>query len=155
MKRRNFIKTILGTAAVAAVAAVPVPVAGAAAEVIPEVIPVDPNTNKYSLSFSRALYQLEAKIEELFRDLVVRTEINDDKTRSDFTALIEEEIKKYPVIIDSRVLCNTDNNTPEVIDRGELVGDIYLKEEGANFVHLNFIGVRTGVVFEEVNGRWG
>ena len=45
------------------------------------------------------------------------------------------------------------NNTGEVIDRNEFVGDIFVKPaRSINFVQLNFIAVRTGVAFSEIGG---
>jgi len=47
------------------------------------------------------------------------------------------------------------NNTPEVIDRNEFRGDIYIKPaRSINFIQLNFVAVRTGVEFEEIVGRF-
>ncbi len=49
--------------------------------------------------------------------------------------------------------CDGTNNTGEVIDRNEFVGDIYVKPaRSINFIQLNFIAVRTGVAFSEVGG---
>ena len=57
-------------------------------------------------------------------------------------------------IYDSRVVCDTTNNTPEVIDRNEFVGDIYVKPaRSINFAQLSFVATRTGVVFSEIVGQ--
>jgi hypothetical protein len=48
------------------------------------------------------------------------------------------------------------NNTGEVIDRNEFIGDIYIKPaRSINFIQLNFVAVRTGVEFSEVIGNFG
>ena len=84
-------------------------------------------------------------------------EFNDDFTRAAFLNLVEpylRDVQGRRGIYDFRVVCDTTNNTPEVIDRNEFVGDIYIKPaRSINFIQLNFIAVRTGVAFEEVVGR--
>jgi phage tail sheath protein FI len=85
-------------------------------------------------------------------------EFNDEFTRAQFVALIEpflRDVKGRRGIYDFRVVCDGTNNTPEVIDRNEFVGDIYIKPaRSINFIQLNFVAVRTGVAFEEVVGRF-
>ena len=45
------------------------------------------------------------------------------------------------------------NNPPEIIDRNEFVGDIYIKPaKSINFITLNFIATKTGVTFDESVG---
>ena len=47
------------------------------------------------------------------------------------------------------------NNTGEVIDRNEFVGDIYIKpSRSINFIQLNFVAVRSGVEFSEIVGNF-
>ena len=85
-------------------------------------------------------------------------EFNDEFTRAQFVALIEpylRDVQGRRGIFDFRVVCDETNNTPEVIDRNEFVGDIYIKPaRSINFIQLNFVAVRTGVAFEEVVGRF-
>lgn len=85
-------------------------------------------------------------------------EFNDEFTRAQFVALIEpylRDVQGRRGIYDFRVVCDDSNNTPEVIDRNEFIGDIYIKPaRSINFIQLNFIAVRTGVAFEEVVGRF-
>ena len=58
-------------------------------------------------------------------------------------------------IYDFRVVCDDSNNTGEVIDRNEFVGDIYVKPaKSINFIQLNFVAVRSGVEFSEVVGKF-
>ena len=85
-------------------------------------------------------------------------EFNDEFTRSQFRNLVEpflRDVQGRRGIFDFRVVCNETNNTPEVIDRNEFIGDIYVKPaRSINFIQLNFIAVRTGVEFEEVVGNF-
>ena len=86
-------------------------------------------------------------------------EFNDAFTRAQFRNLVEpflRDVQGRRGIFDFRVVCDETNNTPEVIDRNEFIGDIYIKPaRSINFIQLNFIAVRTGVDFEEVVGNFG
>ena len=56
-------------------------------------------------------------------------------------------------ITDFKVVCDSSNNTGDVIDRNEFIGDIYVKpNRSINFIQLNFVAVRSGVGFSEVVG---
>ena len=83
-------------------------------------------------------------------------EFNDDLTRRVFINAIEPflaEIKSRRGIFDFKVVCDSSNNTPEVIDQNRFVADIYVKPaRSINFVTLNFVAVRSGVSFAEVAG---
>jgi phage tail sheath protein FI len=85
-------------------------------------------------------------------------EFNDEFTRAQFVNLVEpflRDVQGRRGIYDYRVVCDTTNNTPEVIDRNEFVGDIYIKPaRSINFIQLNFVAVRTGVSFNEVVGSF-
>lgn len=85
-------------------------------------------------------------------------EFNDEFTRAQFVALVEpflRDVHGRRGIYDYRVVCDGSNNTPEVIDRNEFIGDIYIKPaRSINFIKLNFVAVRTGVAFEEVVGKF-
>lgn len=84
-------------------------------------------------------------------------EFNDEFTRAQFVNLVEPFLRTVQGrrgIYDYRVVCDETNNTPEVIDRNEFVGDIYVRPaKSINFIQLNFTAVRTGVAFEEIIGR--
>ncbi len=57
-------------------------------------------------------------------------------------------------IYEFHVECSEINNTPEVIDRNELVADIYIQPtKTAEYISLNFIATRTGVDFNEFIGK--
>jgi phage tail sheath protein FI len=85
-------------------------------------------------------------------------EFNDEFTRAQFVNLVEpflRDVQGRRGIFDYRVVCDTTNNTPEIIDRNEFVGDIYIKPaRSINFIQLNFVAVRTGVAFNEVVGTF-
>jgi phage tail sheath protein FI len=85
-------------------------------------------------------------------------EFNDEFTRAQFRNLVEpflRDVQGRRGIFDFRVVCDETNNTPEIIDRNEFIGDIYIKPaRSINFIQLNFIAVRTGVAFEEVVGQF-
>lgn len=84
-------------------------------------------------------------------------EFNDDFTRSQFKNAVNpylRGIKGRRGITDFLVVCDSTNNTPDVIDRNEFVGDIYIKPaRSINFIQLNFKAVGTGVAFSEVVGK--
>ena len=86
-------------------------------------------------------------------------EFNDEFTRASFRNLVEpflRDVQGRRGIYDFKVVCDSTNNTGEVIDRNEFIGDIYIKPaRSINFITLNFIAVRTGVSFSEVVGKWG
>lgn len=84
-------------------------------------------------------------------------EFNDEFTRAEFVGVVEpllREIQARRGITDFYVQCDERNNTPEVVDRNEMVASIFIKPaRSINFITLNFVAVRTGVQFEEVVGR--
>jgi phage tail sheath protein FI len=85
-------------------------------------------------------------------------EFNDEFTRAQFRNMVEpflRDVQGRRGIFDFKVVCDDTNNTGEVIDRNEFIGDIYIKPaRSINFITLNFVAVRTGVEFEEVVGRF-
>ena len=85
-------------------------------------------------------------------------EFNDQFTRAQFVNLVEpflRDVQGRRGITDYRVVCDESNNTANVIDANQFVGDIYIKPaRSVNFIQLNFVAVRTGVSFEEVVGRF-
>ena len=84
-------------------------------------------------------------------------EFNDEFTRANFVNLVEpflRDVQGRRGITDFRVVCDETNNSPEVIDRNEFIGDIFIKPaRSINFIQLNFVAVRTGVDFSEVVGQ--
>ena len=86
----------------------------------------------------------------------VMFEFNDEFTRAEFTNIVEpflREIQGRRGITDFKVVCDSTNNGPSVVDRNEFIANIFIKPaRSINYVTLNFVAVRTGVDFEEVAG---
>ncbi|NWJ43600.1 phage tail sheath subtilisin-like domain-containing protein [Marine Group I thaumarchaeote] len=83
-------------------------------------------------------------------------EFNDEFTRSQFVNLVEpflREVQGRRGITDFKVVCDSSNNTGQVIDTNNFIGDIYIKPaRSINFIQLNFIATRTDVSFSEIGG---
>ena len=85
-------------------------------------------------------------------------EFNDSFTQAQFVSLVTpflREVQGRRGIYDFRVVCDSTNNTPFVVDSNQFVGDIYIKPaRSINFIQLNFVAVGTGVDFTEVVGKF-
>jgi hypothetical protein len=83
-------------------------------------------------------------------------EFNDEFSRAQFVALVTpflREVQGRKGIYDFKVVCDTTNNTGNIIDTNQFVGDIYIKPTRAiNYIQLNFVAVGTGVDFTEIVG---
>ena len=83
-------------------------------------------------------------------------EFNDAFTRAQFVGAVEpflRNVQGRDGITDFKVVCDDSNNTGDVVDRNEFVGDIYVKpNRSINFIQLNFVAVRSGVDFSEIVG---
>ena len=83
-------------------------------------------------------------------------EFNDVFTRSSFVNMVTpflREIKGRRGITDFKVVCDGSNNTGQIIDTNQFVGDIYIKPaRSINYIQLNFIAARTDVSFSEIGG---
>ena len=81
-------------------------------------------------------------------------ELNDEFTRAQFINLVTpflRDVQGRRGITDFKVVCDTTNNTPQVIDTNGFVGDIYIKPaRSINFIQLNFVAVGTGVDFTTI-----
>jgi len=84
-------------------------------------------------------------------------EFNDAFTQANFRNLVTpylRDIQGRRGITDFKVVCDSTNNTPQVVDANQFVGDIYIKPaRSINFIQLNFVAVRTGVDFNEIIGQ--
>ena len=84
-------------------------------------------------------------------------ELNDELTRANFRNIVEpylRDIEAKRGLYGYLVVCDSTNNTPDVIDNNEFRADIFLKPaRSINFITLTFVATRTGVSFEEVAGR--
>jgi len=83
-------------------------------------------------------------------------EFNDEFTRAEFLNIVEpllREVKGRRGVTDFKVVCDSSNNTPAIVDSNKFVASIFIKPaRSINYVTLNFVAVRTGVEFEEVVG---
>jgi phage tail sheath protein FI len=83
-------------------------------------------------------------------------ETNDAFTRSQFISIVEpflRDVQGRGGITDFLVVCDSTNNTPQIIDSNQFVGDIYIKPaRSINFIQLNFVAVGTGTQFTTITG---
>jgi phage tail sheath protein FI len=83
-------------------------------------------------------------------------EFNDEFTRAQFVNIVSpflRDVQGRRGITDFKVVCDSSNNTGQVIDTNNFVGDIYVKPaRSINFIQLNFIAARTDVSFSEIGG---
>ena len=83
-------------------------------------------------------------------------ELNDSITRSNFVNVVEPYLRDVEAkrgLYGFLVVCDTTNNTPDIIDNNEFRADIFLKPtKSINYITLTFVATRTGVSFEEVVG---
>jgi len=83
-------------------------------------------------------------------------EFNDEFSRANFRGIVEpflRDVQGRRGITDFSVVCDTSNNTGDVIDRNEFRADIFIQPaRSINFIQLNFVATRTGVAFSEVVG---
>ncbi len=83
-------------------------------------------------------------------------EFNDEFTRSQFVNLVTpflRDVQGRRGITDFKVVCDSSNNTGQVIDTNNFVGDIFIKPaRSINFIQLNFIAARSDVSFSEIGG---
>jgi phage tail sheath protein FI len=108
------------------------------------------------INVRRLFIVLEKSISRASRSTLF--EFNDQFTRAQFVSLVEpylRDVKGRRGIIDFSVVCDETNNTAEVIDRNEFIGDIYIKPaHSVNYIQLNFVAVRSGVNFQEIVGQF-
>ena len=107
------------------------------------------------INVRRLFLALEKSISVAARNFLF--EFNDEFTRSEFVGIVEpllREVQAKRGLQDFRVQCDELNNTPEVIDRNEMVATIFIKPaRSINFITLNFVATRTGADFEEIIQR--
>ena len=81
-------------------------------------------------------------------------EFNDEFTRAQFINMVApflREVQGRRGITDFKVVCDSSNNTGQIIDTNNFVGDIYVKpNRSINFIQLNFIAARSDVSFTEI-----
>ena len=83
-------------------------------------------------------------------------EFNDEFTRAQFKNLVEpflRDVKGRRGLSDFLVVCDSTNNTGQVVDSNQFVADIFIKPaKSINFITLNFVATRSGVEFNEIAG---
>jgi hypothetical protein len=83
-------------------------------------------------------------------------ELNDELTRANFRNIVEPYLRDVQAkrgLYGFLVVCDSTNNTPDVIDNNEFRADIFLKPaKSINYITLTFVATRTGISFEEVAG---
>ena len=81
-------------------------------------------------------------------------EQNDETQRSLFLNIVEpymRDVQGRRGVTDFLVKCDSENNPPEAVDRGEFYAEIYVKPTRTiNYITLTFTATRTGVAFAEV-----
>ena len=107
------------------------------------------------INVRRLFLNIEKRVEALGKGVLF--EINDEVTRSSFLATINgylNDIVAQQGITDFLVVCDSSNNTADVIDRNEFVAELFIKPaRSINYVTVTFTATRTGVSFSEVVGR--
>jgi uncharacterized protein len=97
----------------------------------------------------RLLISLKSYIGQVANNLVF--EQNTIATRNAFLAQVNpfmESVQQRQGLYAFKVIMDSSNNTPDVIDRNQLVGQIYLQPtKTAEFIYLNFNILPTGVSF--------
>ena len=80
-------------------------------------------------------------------------EQNTQKLRKEFLAIANpflEKVQQKSGLNAFKVVMDNTNNTPDTIDRNQLVGQIYLQPtKAAEFITIDFVVQRTGAEFSE------
>lgn len=86
-------------------------------------------------------------------------EFNDAFTQAQFINMVDPYLRQVMGqrgIYDYQIVCDDTNNTPQVVDNNQFIGDIYIKPaRSINFIQLNFVAVATEVAFSEIVGTLG
>lgn len=81
-------------------------------------------------------------------------DLNDETSRASFVNSVDPFLRNIQArrgLQDYLVKCDSENNTPDSIDRGELYAEIYLKPTRTiNYITLTFVATRSGISFNEV-----
>ena len=106
------------------------------------------------INVRRLFLTVEQALESAANDQLF--ELNDDETRANFINIVEpylRDVQSQRGIEEFVIICDSTNNTPEVIDNNEFRADIFIKPtRSINYVTLTFVATRTGVSFDEVVG---
>lgn len=108
------------------------------------------------INVRRLFLVLEKAIGEMAKYFLF--EFNDAITRAQIVNTIEPflaNVKGRRGIYDFKVVCDSTNNTPYIIDTNQLNCDIYIQPaRAAEFINLTFIATATGVAFSTVIGKF-
>jgi phage tail sheath protein FI len=108
------------------------------------------------INVRRLFIVLEKSISQAARSTLF--EFNDEFTQSQFVALIDPFLRTVQAqrgIYSYKIVCDSTNNTSEVIDANQFVGDIFIQPaKSINFIQLNFVATRTGVDFSQIVGQF-
>lgn len=109
------------------------------------------------INVQRLFIVLKKSISLLARQFLF--EFNDDFTRAQFIAVVTpflKDVQGQRGISDFIVVCDTTNNTPDVIMNNQFVASIGVKPAySINYIYLNFVAVRNDVSFSSVFGPNG
>ena len=101
------------------------------------------------VSVRRLLIQLKSYISQVALNLVF--EQNTAATRNQFLSQVNpylETVQQRQGLYAFKVIMDDTNNTPDIIDRNELIGQIYLQPtKTAEFIYLDFNITPTGATF--------
>jgi phage tail sheath protein FI len=86
-------------------------------------------------------------------------ELNNEFTRLQVTQMINQFMRGIQArngVYDFKVVCDSSNNTPDIIDQQQMNVDIYLKpQQSAEFIKLQTVITRTSASFEELTATGG
>jgi hypothetical protein len=117
--------------------------------------------DKTALGFASAFDRINVRRLFLTIERVIGTaaksqlfEQNDEAQRSLFLNIVEpymRDVQGRRGVTDFLVKCDSENNPPEAVDRGEFYAEIYVKPTRTiNYITLTFTATRTGVAFGEI-----
>jgi len=99
----------------------------------------------------KTLNYIEKNLQAMLR--VALFEMNDAVTRNQVVAIIEPFLKSIQArrgLIDYKIVCDTSNNPPSVVEENTLVADIFLKmAHVVEYIELNFIMTKASAEFTE------
>lgn len=104
------------------------------------------------INVRRLFITVESAVADFAQGLLF--ELNDSFTRSQFVNAVTQylaNIQSRRGLEEFRVIADTSNNTAQVINNNQFVGDILIRPlNSINFIRLNFVAVRAGVEFSEI-----
>jgi hypothetical protein len=107
------------------------------------------------INVRRLFLYLQKRIRKMARYFLF--EFNDEFTRARFRGIVNPFLASVQArrgVTDFLVVCDTTNNTPQIIDTNQFNAEILIKPNRvAEFINLTFTAVATGVDFSEVVER--